>query len=194
MAKQTENLTEQQLIQRAANAPTAFQQLYDLYFERVYAYVAAKVANVRDAEDLTADVFLQAMRGIGRFRSQHASGFAAWLFTIARNATIDLYRRQGRTIETVALDDTPEQPADIQPLEDLLITQEYARELRAQLDRLPERRREVLMLRYFSGLRNHEIAQVLAIDERTVAVHIMRGLRSLHAAYIAQSEDVTSHE
>lgn len=177
---------EQLLVRRAARDAAAFQTLYDAYFRRVYAYIAAKVDDPLDAEDLVSDTLLQIVKGLRGFDNKHRLSFAAWVFTIARNIVTDFYRRQGRAISEVELEMANDDRHDAPELDQLLIRREHAAALRALLDELPDRRREVLMLRYFSDLRNIEIAQVLNIDERTVASHLSRGLRDLHDAYTAK--------
>lgn len=189
----TEQQAEQTLIKQASHNQVAFQVLYHQYFARVYAYVAAKIQDKRDAEDLVSDIFLQAMRGIATFRNRHDLSFAAWIFTIARNAVTDQYRRLAHNAGEIELDVAALDEVDSPALDQLFIRQENAAEIRDLLDTLPERRRDVLMLRYFSGLRNLEIAQVLEIDERTVASHISLGLRDLHAAYIRNAEESVGH-
>jgi RNA polymerase sigma-70 factor (ECF subfamily) len=174
---------EHLLIKRAVQDPVAFQALYELYFKCVYSYVAAKVNNRLDAEDLVADVFVQVVKGLPQFKNRHYFSFGAWIFTIARNLVTDFYRCQGRVFDGLQLDALKNNEADPVEIDGLLIEQERAAELRAMLKRLPERRREVMMLKYFSGLRNLEIAQVLDLDERTVASHLSRGLKDLYEFY-----------
>ncbi|MDP8927112.1 MAG: RNA polymerase subunit sigma-24, partial [Actinomycetota bacterium] len=62
----------------------AFALLYDRYVEQVHAYIHHKVRDRHLAEDLTADVFLRALRGLSSFRWQGVD-IGAWLATIARN-------------------------------------------------------------------------------------------------------------
>lgn len=178
--------SERLIIQRAIHDPAAFQPLYDAYFQRVYAYVAAKVDDPLDAEDLVSDTFLQVVKQLSRLNNKHQFSFAAWVFTIARNNVNDFYRRQGRTVNEVHIDDADDNEADSLELDQLLILKEYASEIRLLLDALPNRRREVLILRYFSGLRNNEITQVMGIEERTVSSHLSHGLRDLYDAYTAK--------
>lgn len=176
------------LVKRAAHDPAAFQGLYELYFKRMYSYVAAKVSNQLDAEDLVSDVFLQVVKGLPQFKNRHHLSFGAWIFTIARNLVTDFYRRQGRDAVGLQLDTVKDDAVNPIELDGLLIEQERAAELRAMLNRLPERRREVMVLKYFSGLRNQEIAQVLDLDERTVASHVSRGLKDLYEFYAKKLE------
>jgi RNA polymerase sigma-70 factor (ECF subfamily) len=182
---------ERLLIQQVAENPSAFHTLYDLYFGRVYGYVAAKVSDQLDAEDLVSDIFLQVVKCLPQFKNQHHFSFAAWIFTISRNAVIDFYRRQGRVIGELQWDSLNKED-DGMEFDNKLIEQEKARELSGMLNLLPERRREVMVLKYFSGLRNIEIARILDLDERTIASHISRGLKDLYEAYTKKLE--TSEE
>ena len=88
--------TEQQLIENAkAGSETAFEQIYEEYFDRIYAYIAARIGNRFDAEDLTEDVFVRALQSIGSFKWQGIS-IGAWLFRIAHNVTVDHLRKNSR--------------------------------------------------------------------------------------------------
>src|SRR2546421_12138004 len=72
-----------------------FAALYREYLGRIYAYVRAQVGTSADAEDITAQVFMNAYQAYGRFEARNQTP-AAWLFRIARNATLDHFRAQGR--------------------------------------------------------------------------------------------------
>jgi RNA polymerase sigma-70 factor (ECF subfamily) len=174
---------EHLLVRRAVHDLTAFQSLYELYFKRVYSYVAARVSNQLDVEDLVSDIFLLVVKGLPQFKNHHNFSFGAWIFTIARNLVTDFYRRQGRTIDTDQLDTLENDVVDPVEIDGPLLEHELATELLTMLKRLPEQRREVIILKYFSGLRNKQIAQVLALDERTVASHLSRGLKDLYEFY-----------
>lgn len=174
--------SEQVLVNQAADDPEAFRALYDLYIERVYGYVAARVDDRKDAEDIVSNVFLSVVRGLGQIRNQHNTSFAAWLFTIARNAVNDFYRRNNKAVLSLeALQET--HADDDSPLDVLISQHETAHELRRLIADLPERRREIILLKFFSGLRNQEIASVLGLDERTVASHLSRALKDLYQRY-----------
>lgn len=179
---------ESLLVKRAAHDPVAFQDLYELYFGRVYSYVAAKVGNQFDIEDLVSDIFLQVVKGLPQFRNHRNSSFGAWIFTIARNLITDFYRRQGRAADTHQLDAFTNAVADSMEPDGPLLEKERAAELHTLLKKLQERRREVIMLKFFSGLRNHEIAQILGLEERTVASHLSRGLEDLYGLYAKRPE------
>ena len=72
-----------------------FEDLYREFLGRIYAYVRAQVGAAVDAEDITAQVFMNAYQAYPRFEPRHTTP-AAWLFRIARNATLDHFRAKGR--------------------------------------------------------------------------------------------------
>lgn len=174
---------EKNLVWRASRDPAAFQALYEHYFDRVYRYVAARVSNPQDTEDVVSDIFLLVMTRLKHFRNNNKHSFAAWIFTISRNAIVDFYRHRERLPVQVSIDEWVEQYSYDVGLDEQLIEREHAEVVRSLLQILPKRRREVVMLRYFAELRNLEIAQVLDIDERTVASHLSKGLKDLYEAY-----------
>jgi RNA polymerase sigma-70 factor (ECF subfamily) len=150
------------------------------------------VGRKQDAEDLTAEVFLKVMEelGAGRFEWRHNNSFAAWVFRIAHNLVGNFRRDAARAGSIggtegaghpIPLDELPEIASSDLPPEDALLRKEVFAQLHALVNELSARKREVVSLRYFAGLRNHEIAQVLGIDERTVAATLSRALDELGA-------------
>jgi RNA polymerase sigma-70 factor (ECF subfamily) len=164
--------------------PRTFERLYLHYAPRLYAYVAYRVGSTQESEDLVADIFVKAVRHIkaGSFTWQCEESFAAWLFRIAHTAVSDYFRsRRGQ--EDVPIEDLPDLvDGDLLP-EDALLQKEQLSHMRDLISTLSPRRQEVLTLRFFGELQNKEIAQVLGLDERTVASHLCRGLEDLHRKY-----------
>ena len=89
---------EQLLIQAAQNEPARFAELYDKNFDRVYAFFSRRVATREEAQDLTADVFHQALASIRNFKWQGAP-FVAWLYGIAANVLSAYWKKSGRNAE-----------------------------------------------------------------------------------------------
>lgn len=89
---------EQLLIQAAQNEPARFAELYDKNFDRVYAFFARRVATREEAQDLTADVFHQALASIRNFKWQGAP-FVAWLYGIAANVLSAYWKKSARYAE-----------------------------------------------------------------------------------------------
>jgi len=82
-------------IEAAQRDPSRFADIYEEHFERVYAYVVRRVCDRSEAQDITADVFQQALANIGRFQWRGAP-FASWLYRIAANAIADHFQRKSR--------------------------------------------------------------------------------------------------
>src|SRR5712672_4609091 len=86
---------ERRLIEAAQRDPVRFADLYEHYFELVYAYVARRLRDRNEAEDVTAEVFHKALRSLPRFKWTGAP-FAAWLFRISANLIADRAQRGAR--------------------------------------------------------------------------------------------------
>lgn len=170
---------EQRLVEQARLNAEAFRRLYNLYLPRLYAYVVYRVGGVQDAADLVSEVFLKVAEELGSFQWRHDNSFAAWLFRIAHNLINNFHRDTQRAGVALPLDDLPQIAADGLLPEDALLRKEVFAHLHALVISLPPRRREVITLKYFGGLRNQEIAAVLGLDERTVASNLSRALDDL---------------
>ena len=171
---------EREYIRQARTDPRAFVHLYDHYFPRVHAYVRYRVHSPQDAEDIIADVFFKAIRELGRFKWRHRGSFAAWLFRIAHNLTVDYYRRRERDAISLDLSEGVTELPGYAPLPDQVLAQrETFQQVQALIATLSPRRQQVITLKFFGGLRNHEIANILGLDERTIAAHLSRGLQDL---------------
>src|SRR5258706_3373218 len=93
---------ERRLIEAAQSDPARFAEVYENYFELVYAYIARRVGNRAEAEDLTGEVFRKALASLPRFKWRGAP-FAAWLLRIASNMIAD---RSKRVAKEVSLDES----------------------------------------------------------------------------------------
>jgi RNA polymerase sigma factor (sigma-70 family) len=156
----------------------AFDDLYGEYYARVLAYLRFRVGSSEVAEDLVSLVFERALTHLDTLQAPGAVG--AWLFRIARNCATDYFRRQRPTASLDALVDSSH-PRDCSP-EEMLIAQEERTRLFAHLNRLPEREREVIGLKFVACLHNREIARVLNLPEGTVGSVLYRTLARLRDA------------
>jgi len=169
---------ERVLVEAAQRDPAEFQALYELHFERVYAFVASRVRDRATAEDVTSEVF---HKGLSNLPSYEWRGvpFAAWLLRIAANAIVDCAKRAAR--EFPAPDDPPE-PAVPMDLQD---SQMQAIEHRAQLFRLvgqlPEIQKQVVYERFVEQRSIREIAQRLGKTEGAVKQLQLRAVQNLRA-------------
>src|SRR5574340_1198921 len=111
-----EGANERLLIEAAQNDPRRFSDLYEANFERVYAFIARRVRDRADAEDLTAEVFHQALANLKRFEWRGAP-FSAWLYRIASNAIADGWQRVQRERGASGSDDPPDSSSANSPEE-----------------------------------------------------------------------------
>ncbi len=87
---------DQNLIQRAQkHDEEAFAELYERYFDKIYRYVCLKIGNRVEAEDMTQQVFVNALHSISSFKWRGLP-FSAWLFRIAHNQVVDYLRKKTR--------------------------------------------------------------------------------------------------
>ncbi|MBM3133252.1 MAG: sigma-70 family RNA polymerase sigma factor [Chloroflexi bacterium] len=156
---------EKNLIERAQKRdPEAFAQIYEAYFDRIYRYVAIRVGTQTEAEDLTQQVFLNALESIPSYRWKGAP-FAAWLFRIAHNQVIDHYRRFSR-VQMTALE-MPVATHDPDPVD--MIEQEMDIErIRGAIGALTDLQQEVISLRFVGELSTAETAKIMGKNEGAV--------------------------
>jgi RNA polymerase sigma-70 factor (ECF subfamily) len=159
---------ERALIEAAKRDPGRFAQLYELNFDRVYAYVSRRVRERSTAEDITAEVFHHALANIERFEWR-GSPFAAWLFRIAANEIADRTAQSGREVSSAA---------DVPGGDDPEEVEERARLFRFVRE-LPEDQRSVLEMRFIEGRSIRDIAARLDRTEGAVKQLQFRGVRSL---------------
>ena len=143
----------------------AFGLLYDRHVDAIYRYVYYRVRDDAEAEDLTSDVFMRALKAMPRYEPRQA--FLAWLYRIARNAIIDRARRGNRQ---VPFEDALEHPMPDQIVEpDVeLLARADSDTLREALKKLTPLQQEVLVLRFLEGYSTHEIAKLVGKREGTV--------------------------
>jgi RNA polymerase sigma-70 factor, ECF subfamily len=162
---------ERLLIEAAKADPQRFAALYERHFDRVYAFVARRSGSRGEAEDLTAEVFHQALANLGRFEWRGVP-FAAWLLQIARNAVADRWQRLARERGEPAPDrGETGNSADVD-----------RRAMLADLvSRLPHDQQRVVLARFVEQKSIREIAEALGRTEGAVKQPQLRALESLRA-------------
>ena len=178
--------SEKELLEKACCDLSAFKELYEHYFPKIYAYINYRVDRVQDAEDLVSNTFLKATERLSQYEWRGEGSFSAWLFRIAHDLVVDSYRSDGKEPVSNSIDELSDIRSDlVLPDDEALRIEEFAY-LRQLIGTLSPRRQEIITLRFFGGLRNNEIAIILGLDERTVASHLCRGLEDLHNRYVKQ--------
>ena len=170
----SEQVTEDDLVRQAQKDPLQFARLYDLYIQRVYRFLLARTASPADAEDLTSQTFLTAIERLGNYRPD--GHFAAWLFRIALNKQIDLYRKEKRHL-VIGLDETIPTP-DCDMLGHL-IHHERQSALKQKIATLSEKERELVYLRLVAQMNFAEIGFYLRQNSDTVKKAYYRLIQKL---------------
>jgi RNA polymerase sigma-70 factor, ECF subfamily len=164
---------ERRLVEAAQKDPGRFGELYENNFERVYAYIARRVGNREEAQDLTAEVFHQALANLARFEWRGLP-FAAWLLRIASNAIADSWKSKAREQGNPSSDELLSHDVDMEDVEQ-----------RAKLFRLvttlPSDQRRVIDMRFAQEKSIREIADELGRTGGAVKQLQFRGLESLRA-------------
>jgi len=172
LLKARENSPDERLLVEAAQRdPRRFAELYELNFDRVYAFIARRVHNREEAEDLTSEVFHQALANIQRFEWR-GTPFAAWLYRMAANAIID--RWQSVSKQQV---DPRRDAADLAALEEI----EQRAMLFQLVDSLPPDQRRVIMQRFVEQKSIREVADELGRSEGAIKQLQLRALENLRA-------------
>lgn len=174
--------TERQWLKAAAHNPKAFTRLYQHYLPDVYAYAAARIGTATDAEDVVSTIWLKVVAGLPHFEYRGEGSFRAWLFSIAWRCVTDHFR-QRRADLPILLEDVPDIASSELPPDEALSLKEQFLHLQACIRQLSPRRQEIVLLKFYGGLRNREIATILQLDERTVAAHLCRALEDLQRHY-----------
>ncbi len=168
------------LVEHARHNPEAFAVLYRRYLTPLYRYLYRRLGNGHEAEDLTSQVFMEALDGLAANRYRKDGCFPAWLFTIARRRLADFYRQR----PTAELNDPPSpEPALLSAIE----KGEDLQRLAHLLIQLGEDRQELLRLRFSAGLSFAEIARLEGRSEAAVKMSLYRTLDFLHAQWEKQN-------
>lgn len=166
---------ERVLIEAAKEDPARFAELYENNFDRVYAFIAWRVRDRNETEDLTAEVFHSAFAALPKFEWRGAP-FAAWLFKIASNAIIDRSKRAGREQQAALVESSME--VNPQRIDEEI---EQRARLFQLVDRLPVDQRRVVCMRFAEEKSIREIANELGRSEGAVKQLQFRALQTLRA-------------
>lgn len=180
---------DQAFIERLkAGDPEAFEILAERYTGEIYRLVLRLSRDVEEAEDLTQEVFLKAVRGIGSFRGD--SEIRTWLYRIALNATRSKARwwnRRGKD-KTVSIESTigsgettigEALASAVENPEQILLRKEREAMLHGALGEIAANYREAVILCDLQGLKYEEIAELLGTNVGTVKSRIARGREEL---------------
>jgi RNA polymerase sigma-70 factor (ECF subfamily) len=154
----------------------AFSSLYLAYFKPIYKYIYFRIGDKTETEDLVQDVFLKAFNSLSKY-SYSGKSFLAYLYTIARNTTIDHHRKkktpvadEDQAINVIDPEDTPDREFE---------KRENAEIIRKKISKLSDSEREVIILRFINGLETAEVARQLGKSQEAIRKLQSRGLKNL---------------
>jgi RNA polymerase sigma-70 factor, ECF subfamily len=158
---------EQSLVLRAQEQnKEAFAELYEAYFDKIYRYIVMKIGDRTEAEDMTQQVFLKAMKSLPDYKRTNAP-FSAWLYRIAHNQTVDHFRKSSRQQSCELTEEiTPSDPSENPERQtELKMDLEH---LVAAAKKLTKAQRDVITLRFTSDLPIAEVARIMGKSEGAV--------------------------
>ena len=165
----------------AAWSESAFQEVYSRYLRRIYLYILRRVRNHHDAEDLAAQVFAQALKHLEPAKPGTPE-LEGWLFTSARNATVNHARRKKRARWAISIEQLDEPEDESDPQSDpgtQVVDNENIDRLVEALERLSDEQRRAILLRFVEKMPHADIAQILGRSETSSRVLIHRTLADL---------------
>jgi RNA polymerase sigma-70 factor (ECF subfamily) len=154
----------------------ALLQLVDRHAGRIHRFLARMSADAAEAEDLLQETWIRIVRSADSFDPSRR--FQPWAFRIAGNLARDYHRR--RLVRNRGPEPASTRASQLDPLERM--------DLRARIAALPERLREVLVLRYYEGMSEVEMAEALAIPRGTVKSRLHHAMRGLRRGYQGDGE------
>lgn len=155
--------------------PEAFAKLYDLYVEKIYRFIYLKVSSREEAEDITSEVFLKTWNYLIQGSNLPLKSFSGFLYQIARNAVVDVYRKRARTHE-ISIDQISSSSVSVL---NNTVEKIEAQELLENIKKLKNEYQELLILRYVDGLAMSEIAKIIGKSSVSVRVTIHRAIKVL---------------
>jgi RNA polymerase sigma-70 factor, ECF subfamily len=157
---------EESLVRRAQQKDSeAISQLYEAYFDKIYRYIALRVRNETEAEDLTQQVFMKMLQSIASYKIKGLP-FSSWIYRIAHNQVVDFLRQQNKKstvdIEGIPLPDTGDAPQHIMEQEVDI------EQLKRATQKLTPSQQEVLSLRFANELSIAQCAEIMGKTEGAI--------------------------
>lgn len=183
-------MQEEEILVRKAQQrdQEAFARLYEGYFDKIYRYIVIKIGNQEEAEDMTQQVFLNALQSISSYKWQGVP-FSAWLYRIAHNQVVDFLRKKGK--RPVAVEDDPADIRDTKKHADPQQIAEYKMDIEQVLEatkQLTEAQREVISLRFSSDLSTAEVAKVMGRSQGAIKALQHSAILALRKVLVVETD------
>jgi RNA polymerase sigma-70 factor (ECF subfamily) len=178
-------LTDKELIMQFVSGHSqAFETLIQRHKDKVYTYILFNVKNQELAEDIFQDTFIKVINSLKKGVYNEQGVFVSWVVRIAHNLIIDYYRKENR-MPTYSKDSFTElnlfnsKSLSEETIEDQLIKEQIANDIRNLIEELPEEQREVIVLRHFKNLSFKEIAEQTNVSINTALGRMRYALMNL---------------
>ena len=182
------NTAEEALVAGARSlSEEAWAEIYRRHAPQIYGYLYYRLGDQHVADDLTADVFVRALAGIKGY-SWHGTPLLAWLYRIAHNVTADHRKKAARASEH----QVREAPIDIEDHRDQVRAMDSQTDMMNAIRSLTEDQQQVIILRFYHGMSNADVARVVGKPEGAVKALQARGLRSLRRFLTGSDERLKS--
>jgi len=181
-------LDEKSVVQRAKqNDPNAFAELYEEYFDKIYRYIAIKIGDKAEAEDMTQQVFLKALQSISTFKWK-GFPFSAWLYRIAHNQVVDYIRKNKKRPDTLFDEMQVSDRTGVSP-EMMAERNIDIEQVMSATRQLTESQREVISLRFTSELPTAEVAKIMGKSQGAVKALQHSAIVALRKALLAGNDE-----
>jgi len=175
------------VIQVARGNSTALEVLYDRYASTVLGISLKVIGDQALAEDVLQETFWRVWQSAGTYQSQRGP-FTGWLFRIARNLSIDAYRRRNVRPQTISgaegsdpiLEETPDPDINVADQAQSILKN---RQIRKALAALPTVQRQVIEMAYFYGMTRQEIAEATGEALGTIHTRARLALQKLRGEF-----------
>ena len=163
-----------------------FRDIYDEYKDMVYKSAYKMLQNHHDAEEIVQDVFLKVYKTIETFRNLPREEITPLIVIYTKNTAIDFLRKKKREVKVIDIsydNDGAEKNHDIKDNstepDEIIIDRERAEQIGAYIDSLPEKQRQVIILRYKYGMSEKNISKAMSMTETAVSSCVNRAKKKL---------------
>ncbi len=152
---------EKEVINRAKNGDErALSLIYQRYFNDIYRYTYLSAGSAELAEDLTEEVFFRVLKYIQNYDEEKAT-FKSWIFRIAHNLVVDYFRSKPRYVHEALDEQLGVEDGQMERMEERIYQEEARKLLKESLNRLTDEQRQVILMKYFLGMSNLEVGEVM---------------------------------
>lgn len=167
-----------QQLQSGKNPDSAFQQLVNLYKERLYWHIRNMVKNHDDANDVLQNTFIKVFRNIKKFKGD--SKLFSWMYRIATNEAITFLNSKARKMN-ISNEELQEKLIDNLESDVYFEGEKIQLQLQKAISTLPEKQRQVFNMRYFQEMKYQEIAEILQVTEGSLKSNYHHAAKKVEA-------------